>query len=107
MVRTPERLVLASPPSVLVRHLVLLICKSRARTDRVYGPHEKCARNASATDPVGERRAVDLDAIPGEDLALPVEWKVIAVFGDQDMSEQGRTGQPLADRPLRGDRKSV
>jgi hypothetical protein len=36
---------LASPPSVLVRHLVLLICKSRARTDRVYGPHEKCARN--------------------------------------------------------------
>ena len=40
--------------------------------------------------------------MPGEDLALPVEWKVIAVFGDQDMSEQGRTGQPLADRPLRG-----
>src|ERR1700728_744464 len=57
---------------------------------------------ASATDPVGERRAVDLDAMPGEDLALPVKRKVIAVFGDQDMSEQGRTGQPLADRPLRG-----
>jgi hypothetical protein len=40
--------------------------------------------------------------MPGEDLALPVKRKVIAVFGDQDMSEQGRTGQPLADRPLRG-----
>ena len=56
---------------------------------------------AGTTNPVGERRAVDLDAMPGEDLALPAEWKVIAVFGDQDMSEQGRTGQPLADRRLR------
>src|SRR6202035_6186153 len=57
---------------------------------------------ASAAHPVRQGRAIDLDALPGEDLALPVEWKVIAVFGDQDMSEQGRTGQPLGDRPLRG-----
>jgi len=35
-----------------------------------------------AANPVGERRAVQLDTMPGEDLALPVERKVIAVFGD-------------------------
>jgi hypothetical protein len=42
-----------------------------------------------AADPVGKGRAVDLDALPGKDLALPVERQMIAVFGNQDMSEQG------------------
>jgi hypothetical protein len=31
--------------AVLVRHLALLICKSRARTDRVRARRNKCARN--------------------------------------------------------------
>ena len=57
-----------------------------------------------SADPVGERRAIQLDALPGEDLALPVERKVIAVFGDQDMGEQSRGGQALGDRTLRGRR---
>jgi hypothetical protein len=35
MMRTPERLALTRPRSVFVRHLVLSICKSAARTDRV------------------------------------------------------------------------
>jgi hypothetical protein len=38
-----------------------------------------------APDPVGESRAIELDALPGEDLALPVKGKVIAVLGDQNM----------------------
>lgn len=46
----------------------------------------------SSPNPVGERRAIQLDAVPGEDLALPVEGKMIAVFGDQDMSEKSRAG---------------
>lgn len=45
-----------------------------------------------AANPIGEGRAIELDTLPGEDLALPVERKVIAVFGDQDMIEH------LADR---------
>jgi hypothetical protein len=57
---------------------------------------------AGAADPVGKGRAVDLDAVPGKDLALPVEGQMIAVFGDQDMSEQGRGCEALGDRPLRG-----
>ena len=36
-----------------------------------------------ATDPVGERRTIQLGPLPAKDLALPVEWQVIAVFGDQ------------------------
>ena len=57
-----------------------------------------------AANPVGERRAVQLDTVPGEDLALPVERKVIAIFGDQDMSEKAGRGHALGDRPLRGRR---
>src|SRR6202165_2074538 len=58
----------------------------------------------SAAHPVRQGRAVDLDAMPGEDLALPVKRKVIAVFIDQDMSEKSWTGEALGDRTLRGGR---
>ena len=57
-----------------------------------------------AADPVRQGRAVDLDAVPGEDLALPVKWQVIAVLGDQDMSEKTGTGEALGDWTLRGGR---
>jgi len=53
-----------------------------------------------ATDPVRQGRAVQLDALPGEDLALPVKRKMIAVLGDQEMGEQGGGRQALGDRPL-------
>ena len=59
---------------------------------------------AGTTDPVRQGGPVDLDALPGEDLALPVKRKVIAVFGDQDMSEKTGTGETLGDRTLRGGR---
>jgi hypothetical protein len=38
--------------------------------------------------------------MPGEDLALPVERQVIAIFGHQDMREQSGAGQTLCDRPF-------
>src|SRR5271169_3475878 len=59
---------------------------------------------AGATDQVRQGRAVDRDAVPGEDLALPVKRKVIAVLGDQDMSQKTGTGEALGDRTLRGGR---
>src|SRR6266404_9749399 len=59
---------------------------------------------ASATHPVRESRAIEIDAVPGEDLALPVKREVIAVLGDQDMSEKTGTGEALGDRTLRGGR---
>ena len=42
--------------------------------------------------------------MPGEDLALPIERQVIAVFGDQDMGEEAGGGHAFGDRPLRGRR---
>src|SRR5690348_16735449 len=45
MMRTPERLTLTLSCSMPVCHLVLSICKSRARTDRVRQLQNKCARN--------------------------------------------------------------
>src|SRR5258706_12408219 len=59
---------------------------------------------ASAGDPVCQGRAIDLDTLPGEDLALPVKRQVIAVFGDQDMGEKTGSGEALGDRTLRGGR---
>jgi hypothetical protein len=32
---------------------------------------------ARAADPAGESRALRFDAVPGEDLRLPVEWRVV------------------------------
>src|SRR5260370_2372104 len=58
----------------------------------------------SAAHPVRESRAIDIDPVPGEDLALPVKRKVIAVLGDQDMSEKTGTGEALGDRTLRSGR---
>ena len=40
----------------------------------------------------------------GEDLALPVKRKVIAVLGDQDMGEKPGTGEALGDGTLGGGR---
>jgi hypothetical protein len=51
-------------------------------------------------DPVSQRRPVQLDALPGEVLGLPVEGKVIAVLVDQHLSQQAGRRQPPGDRPL-------
>src|SRR5258707_11346480 len=59
---------------------------------------------ASAADPVCQGRAIDLDTLPGEDLALPVKRQVIAVFGAQDMREKTGSGEALGDRTLWGGR---
>src|SRR5260370_9180470 len=59
---------------------------------------------ASAGDAVCQGRVIDLDTLPGEDLALPVKRQVIAVFGDQDMREKTGSGEALGDRTLRGGR---
>jgi hypothetical protein len=40
----------------------------------------------SAADPVRESRAIDIDPVPGEDLALPVKRKVIAVVRTENLN---------------------
>src|ERR1700686_2802678 len=58
----------------------------------------------SAAHPVRESRAIQLNTLSGEDLALPVKRKVIAVLGDQDMGEKTGTGEALGDWTLRSGR---
>src|SRR5262249_35032047 len=55
---------------------------------------------ARATDPVRQGRAVNLDAVPGENLALTVERGVVAIFAHQHMSQQAGGRQTFSDRPL-------
>lgn len=43
---------------------------------------------AGATEAAREYRAIQLDALPGEDLALPIERKVVAVSGDQRVGQE-------------------
>jgi hypothetical protein len=45
VMRTPECLALPLPRPMLLRHLVLSIFKSMARTDRVRQKQNKCVRN--------------------------------------------------------------
>jgi len=48
-------------------------------------------KSSRAADPVGQGGAIKIDAFPGEDLALAVEGKVIAILGDQHMGQQPRS----------------
>lgn len=56
---------------------------------------------AGLAHPVAERRAVELDAAAGEDLALAVERQAIGVFRDQDMRQQRLGRQAAGDDPRR------
>ncbi len=56
---------------------------------------------ARAADPTGESRPFNLDTMAGEDLRLPVQRQVVAIFGDQYLCEQRRRRQSTCDRTLR------
>ena len=55
-----------------------------------------------SANPVRECRAIQLDTVPRKDLALSVQWEVIAVFGNQNVGQQSGSGQAFGDRALRG-----
>ena len=67
-----------------------LVGKQRARAFErlqeplVHGPEEE----GGAPDPVGQRRAVEADALAGKDLRLPVERQVVGVFGDEHLRDE-------------------
>src|SRR5271166_5169306 len=61
---------------------------------------------AGAADPARQRRAREIDAVPGEDLRLTIERRVIAVLGDQHLREQRWRRHAAGDWALRGRRLS-
>jgi len=81
-----------------------VVGEHRLRGEDVLG--EACLQRLQppdrAANPIGEGRAIQLDTVPGEDLALPIKRKVIAVFGDQDMGKKAGSGHAFGDRPIRG-----
>ena len=56
---------------------------------------------ARTADPAGERRTTEIDAVSCEDLRLPIERGVIAIFADQDLRQKRRRCQPAGDRAFR------
>ena len=38
-------------------------------------------------DPIGKRRAVEIDPLPLVDLRLAVQWQVIGILGDQNLGD--------------------
>jgi hypothetical protein len=55
---------------------------------------------AGAADPAGQGGTLQIDTLPGEDLGLAVQRKMIAVLADQDVGKQRGAGQTASDHPL-------
>lgn len=55
---------------------------------------------ADPADPSSQRRTWKIDSVAGEDLRLPIQGRVIAIFADQHLGKQRRRRQAAGDRPL-------
>jgi hypothetical protein len=63
----------------------------------VNRPQQPCG----PPDPIRQGRAIEVDPLAGVDLGLPVERKVIGVFGDQDLRDRRLGRQVALDQPGR------
>ena len=54
-----------------------------------------------APDPLGHGRAVEINPGTRVNLALPVQGQMVAIFRDQHMRQQARSGTPALDRQRR------
>ena len=60
--------------------------------------HQACRRR---TDPIGQRRDIELDAFAGISFALAIEWQMHAVFAEQHMGKKVRSSPAAGDRMRR------
>ena len=60
-----------------------------------------------AADPVAERAAIEMDALPLEGLGLAIERKVIAEFRDDDPGDEEFRGQPAGHDMFGGTHRAV
>jgi hypothetical protein len=54
-------------------------------------------QRTGARDPLCEQRAIQLDALAREDLRLPIEREVIAIFADDHVRQESRSGHAALD----------
>ena len=52
-------------------------------------------------DPVGQRRAIEIDALAGVDLGLAIQRQMVGIFGDQNLGDGGLGRQAALDQPRR------
>ena len=69
--------------------------------DRLPGPHIACDRHGQrieqerhTADPVGHRRAIDINAVARIDIALPVQGQMITVFDARTWASRPGPGRP-------------
>lgn len=51
-----------------------------------------------AADPVAQRRALDIDAVAGQDARLAIERQAVNVFAHDDIGDERRARATLLDR---------
>jgi hypothetical protein len=44
---------------------------------------------AGPADPIGQCQAIEINALPGIDLSLAIQGKMICVFGDENLRHRG------------------
>ena len=62
---------------------------------------QRLQQRGALAHPAGQRRAVEVDALALEDLALAVERKMVGVLRDEDVGEKTRPRAPALDRARR------
>ena len=62
------------------------------------GVGQRRQQSGGFADPVGQCRAIQIETVAPEDLALAIQRQVIGVFVDQHMREQTRARTPALDR---------
>ena len=81
------------------RHRRVVGMQHGARQDMPgQGIEQRPQQRRRLADPVGQGRALQVDARAGVDPALPIQRQVVGVFGDQNVGEQARRGAAAADR---------
>ncbi len=68
------------------------------------GRRQRLQQCRGFTDPIRQRRAIQIEPFAGEDLALPIKRQMVGILVDQHMRQQTWTRTPALDR-ARGQRR--
>ena len=72
--------------------------KTAVRSPQTNGICERFQQRRGLADPIGQRRAIQIDPVAFEDATLAIERQVIRVFVDQHMCQQAGSGTAPFDR---------
>jgi hypothetical protein len=101
--RVGPQLASLGTPTTRIEHRCGLVREQLGRSlqHRQQALVHRPQHEAGPADPMGQCRAVEFDALPGVDLSLAIERKVIGVFGDQNLRHRRLGRQSALDQPCR------